>query len=648
MKLVLIVQLSCLCQALQNSSAQTNPTDVQVTAEGDNTRGRTQEEHNSDPYIHKLAGKCRFTLRMRGNRSSDVAALPADSADVFVEQMCQDLDCGSVYHVNKTKSSSNATCFHDCLYRDGRLQNCSQSVGGNCSVIAEAICGHQAVRLAGGVDRCAGRVELWRDGRWGTVCDDQWDLRDADVVCGQLGCGYALSVTGQGGSFPPGRGPVHLDELNCTGREENLWACPAAQDEPDCGHKEDAGVVCSEMRAVRLTGGLDRCSGKVEVHRNGSWGTVCDNCWNKNMASMVCSMLGCGAEPQKFSQFRPSLALNDGALWYYQCDRNARSLWQCAEYNQMHLCKTSKASGVICKGSLGFPAATTATTTNAAVLTSWTTGATSVVRAEDFHLLTPELISTIALAALLLVVLITNSVLCCHYRRRHALLLQQTRSSSRPTSEHHHKSHHGAVDLIKVTPNPLQTEVPSNPRYFWTQHSSVDSTSVDTDYEQYEPSNEPSVPLSTFRNSQRYRADVNPLMRPSGLDCLCEEPPEPTEEVMGDFSGCNGVPAEPPYARVSKISVDSFDTSSTSSGECYENTDDGYVLVTPDPGPAQSVVNDAFDPSKLVDSKDQLDPGQTTNLQSSSDEDDGPIYSPVSPDHDSSSEDDYDDIGTSQ
>lgn len=112
--------------------------------------------------------------------------------------------------------------------------------------------GHQAVRLVGGADRCAGRVELWRDGRWGTVCDDQWDLQDANVVCAQLGCGYALEVTGQGGSFPPGRGPVYLDELNCTGKEENLWACPDAQDEPDCGHKEDAGVVCSGQSSTNI------------------------------------------------------------------------------------------------------------------------------------------------------------------------------------------------------------------------------------------------------------------------------------------------------------------------------------------------------------------------------------------------------------
>ncbi|XP_029298317.1 T-cell differentiation antigen CD6-like isoform X2 [Cottoperca gobio] len=633
LKCILIVQLSCLCQ---------DPTYVQVRAEGNNTRAEIQEEFNSDPYVHRLAGKCSFTLRKRGHRSSDVVALAAASTDELVEQMCQDLDCDSVFHVNKTSSPPNAMCLHDCLYRDGRLQNCSQSVGGNCTVIAEAVCGRQAVRLAGGSGRCAGRVELWRQGRWGTVCDDQWDLQDADVVCAQLGCGYALRVTGQGGSFPPGRGSVYLDELNCTGREENLWACPAAQDELDCGHKEDAGVVCSEMRAVRLTGGQDRCSGKVEVHRNGSWGTLCDNCWNENLASMVCAMLQCGTKPQKYTQFIPPLAHNNGTLWFYKCNENTQNLWRCREYvNTPHLCISSKASGVICNGSLGFIAATTTTTANATMMTSWTTAATSVHRVEDFSLPSPERLSTMTLALLLLVVLITSSVVCCYYRRRHAYLLQQTRSGTRPLSEHRHNSYQDAVDLVKVTSNPLQAEVPSNHRYLWTQLSSVDSMSVDTDYEQYEPSNDPAVPLSTFRNSQRYRTDVNPFMRPSGLDSLFEEAAEPTREVMGVFTSCNGGPAEAQYGRLSKISVDSFDTSSTSSGE---NANNSYVTVSPEPAPGQPPV--AFDLSRPVYSKIQLHPRQTTNLQKSDDEDDGPIYSPVSPDQHSSSEDDYDDIGT--
>lgn len=109
--------------------------------------------------------------------------------------------------------------------------------------------------------------------------------------------------------------------------------------------------VCAEMKAIRLTGGLDRCSGIVEIHRNGSWGTVCDNCWFEKEASMVCSMLQCGAKPQKISQFDPPLKHNNGALYYYQCFKDEQSLWQCLEYiNLPHLCKDSKASGVICNG----------------------------------------------------------------------------------------------------------------------------------------------------------------------------------------------------------------------------------------------------------------------------------------------------------
>lgn len=46
----------------------------------------------------------------------------------------------------------------------------------------------------------------------------------------------------------------------------------------------------------------------------------------------------------------------------------------------------------------------------------------------------------------------------------------------------------------------LSQKVPPNPRYLWKQLSSADSTSVDTDYEQYDPSTDPSVPLSTFRS----------------------------------------------------------------------------------------------------------------------------------------------------
>lgn len=109
--------------------------------------------------------------------------------------------------------------------------------------------------------------------------------------------------------------------------------------------------VSAEMRGLRLTGGMDRCSGKLEVHRNGSWWIVCNNCWNEMMASIVCSMLGCGDKVEKYTQFNPPLTHNNGPLFYYKCKSRNQSLWECKEYiNNQFLCQDSKASGVICEG----------------------------------------------------------------------------------------------------------------------------------------------------------------------------------------------------------------------------------------------------------------------------------------------------------
>uniref|UniRef100_H2ZYN7 SRCR domain-containing protein n=1 Tax=Latimeria chalumnae TaxID=7897 RepID=H2ZYN7_LATCH len=108
--------------------------------------------------------------------------------------------------------------------------------------------GYKGYRLVNGSDVCSGRVEIQNSDTWGTLCDHQWDLQDADVLCRQLHCGYAVNATteayfgeGQGHS-----GKIWLDDLSCSGNESTLWQCPSREwGHHDCSPKEDAGVLCS-------------------------------------------------------------------------------------------------------------------------------------------------------------------------------------------------------------------------------------------------------------------------------------------------------------------------------------------------------------------------------------------------------------------
>uniref|UniRef100_A0A3B4XME1 SRCR domain-containing protein n=1 Tax=Seriola lalandi dorsalis TaxID=1841481 RepID=A0A3B4XME1_SERLL len=184
------------------------------------------------------------------------------------------------------------------------------------------------VRLAGST-RCSGRVEIYHNDAWGTVCNNNWDVNAAKVVCKNLDCGTALSAP-QSALFGPGTGQIWLDDVDCSGSEGSLSACQhRGFGKHNCKHSEDAGVVCSGVQ-IRLTGsGSTQCSGRVEVYYRGVWGTVCDDSWDVNDAKVVCRQVGCDtalSAPQP-AQFGPGT----GQIWLddVACSGNEGSLSAC-------------------------------------------------------------------------------------------------------------------------------------------------------------------------------------------------------------------------------------------------------------------------------------------------------------------------------
>ncbi|XP_019858826.1 PREDICTED: bone morphogenetic protein 1-like, partial [Amphimedon queenslandica] len=154
-------------------------------------------------------------------------------------------------------------------------------------------CPERALRLVGGRGSFEGRVEVFWNGQWGTVCDDSFGRNDGRVICKYMGFPDVVA-TYHRARFGQGTGPIVMDDLRCAGNEYSPFACPMRTiGTHNCHHSEDASVMC--QKNVRLVGGSVTSSyavGRLEVYAEGRWGTVCDDLFDINDAHVVCRQLG--------------------------------------------------------------------------------------------------------------------------------------------------------------------------------------------------------------------------------------------------------------------------------------------------------------------------------------------------------------------
>ncbi|XDC74113.1 hypothetical protein R6Z07F_005286 [Ovis aries] len=275
--------------------------------------------------------------------------------------VCRQLGCGVAIstprgpHLAEGSGQILTARFH-CSGEESFLWSCPVTAlgGPDCSHgnTASVICSEfLALRMVSEDQQCAGWLEVFYNGTWGSVCRSPMEDITVSVICRQLGCGDSGTLNSSVG-LREGSRPKWVDGIRCRKTDTSLWQCPSDPwNYTSCSPKEEAYISCEGSRQLRLVDGGGPCAGRVEILDQGSWGTICDDRWDLDDAHVVCRQLGCGKALQ--ATVSSSFGAGSGPIWLgnVKCTGKESHVWRCPSWGWgKHYCDHSEDAGVICSG----------------------------------------------------------------------------------------------------------------------------------------------------------------------------------------------------------------------------------------------------------------------------------------------------------
>ncbi|KAM4610649.1 scavenger receptor cysteine-rich type 1 protein M160 [Polymixia lowei] len=287
--------------------------------------------YNSD-VVKEITCRDHPTLRLRGGDNNVCAGnLEVEEGNVWKPVTCQSNLSRPDINCKQMRCGTNVT-------QTPTVCDKNQPVSLNCSDKIKV-----TLMEDGKPSDCFGAVYIDGLETLLPVCGTDWDQKDGEVVCKELGCGKLIDAF-----VDDGRHRGILDHVSCSGKEDSLWHCMATYDRSlTCS--STAHVVCAGSLRVRLSDGPDECAGRVEIKHKGQWKKPVEKGWTDENSDVVCNDLDCGNAKRSASREKFTKGSSQFLHVTVTCTTASTNISDCQITNTIKPKSGSAAAGITCQ-----------------------------------------------------------------------------------------------------------------------------------------------------------------------------------------------------------------------------------------------------------------------------------------------------------